>query len=261
MKKQTQEEMSNALNGVFWDREALKLNIPFQKNADEALRVFDKNLPMIACHAVSTLEHIPLTYAQAVTISNGYSVSDLSIRDLNRVDNYFSGMRALTEMIRVGQFGLNKYTACVLHGLTGKGEAKNYGQFRNGSVGLYQVMYSPPEALHLPEIAERGFSYLSNEITDPKERAIGVFLFMARNQFFFDVNKRTASLMMNGVLLSHGYAPLTFLTKSSQHFDKVLTDFYESGDANPMMRYFENQISQLFEEPKPSIPEPKKLEL
>ena len=253
--------MSNALNGVFWDREALQLNIPFQKTVDEALRVFDKNLPLIACHTISTLEHIPLTFAQSVTISHGYSVSDLSIRDLNRVDNYFSGMRALTEMIRVGQFGLNKYTACVLHGLTGKGEAKNYGQFRNGSVGLYKVMYSPPEALHLPEIAQRGFAYLSNEIADPKERAIGVFLFMARNQFFFDVNRRTASLMMNGVLLSHGYAHLSFLANSSENFDKVLTDFYESGDANPMMRYLENQISQLFEEPKTSLPESKKLEL
>lgn len=178
--------MSNALNGVFWDREALQLNIPFQKTVDEALRVFDKNLPLIACHTISTLEHIPLTFAQSVTISHGYSVSDLSIRDLNRVDNYFSGMRALTEMIRVGQFGLNKYTACVLHGLTGKGEAKNYGQFRNGSVGLYKVMYSPPEALHLPEIAQRGVLILAMKLQTRKK---------GRLVFFFSWQEISSSLM------------------------------------------------------------------
>ena len=252
--------MRSSLNGVFWDRDALNLRVPHIGSSEEAVRLFEKNLPMIAFNAVSTLEHISLTYAQSVTISRGQSVSDMSIRDLNRVNNYFSGMRALADMIKAGQFGLNKYTACVLHGVTATGEAKNAGQFRNGPVGLYQVTYCPPDAWHLQEIAERGFGYLNNEVSDPKERAVGAFVFMARNQFFFDVNKRTASLMMNGILMSNGYAPLTFLEKSSQHFDNVLSEFYESGDANPMMRYFESQIVQLFE-PSKVVPDPKASEM
>ena len=35
--------------------------------------------------------------------------------------------------------------------------------------------------------------------------SIQLFFKMARNQFFFDVNKRIGRFMMNGILLAHGY--------------------------------------------------------
>ncbi len=78
------------------------------------------------------------------------------------------------------------------------------------------------------------------------ERAIGVFLFMARNQPFYDANKRTASLMMNGCLMVNGYFPITVLNQNSEEFHRELGLFYESGNANDMFRFFQKTIQELY---------------
>lgn len=48
---------------------------------------------------------------------------------------------------------------------------------------------------------------------------------MSRSQFFFDANKRTSVLMMNGILLSNGYYPVTVLKKIVKFFMQNLPSF------------------------------------
>lgn len=39
--------------------------------------------------------------------------------------------------------------------------------------------------------------------------------------------------------MSHGYWPITVLNQDSEQFHEHLRDFYESGEANAMMEFFE----------------------
>ena len=114
--------------------------------------------------------------------------------------------------------------------------------------------YTPPESRLLSEIAERGFTFLQKEIEQPAERAVAAFLFMSRNQFFHDASKRTASLMMNGVLLQNGLFPIAVLNRDSEEFHITLRAFYNTGDATDMMTFFEKAVAGMY--PAENAPSP-----
>jgi hypothetical protein len=98
----------------------------------------------------------------------------------------------------------------------------------------------------LPKLAERGFAFLNASIASPVERAFATFLFMARSQFFHDANKRTASLMLNGVLPQSADYPATIKNSNSEEFHTTLRQFYDSGDASAMMRFFVKSTQKLY---------------
>ena len=68
-------------------------------------------------------------------------------------------------------------------------------------------------------------------------RAIAAFLWTARNQPFWDGNKRTGRLMMNGVLLDHDYDVLTVAASKQLEFNEKMIRFYDSADAGPMLEF------------------------
>ncbi|MDR0339656.1 MAG: Fic family protein [Desulfovibrio sp.] len=109
-----------------------------------------------------------------------------------------------------------------------------------------EVDYNPPHCDLLPDLAERGFAFLNAAIASPVERAFAAFLFMARSQFFHDANKRTASLMLNGVLLQNSYYPATVKNSNSEEFHTTLRQFYNSGDASAMLRFFVKSAQELY---------------
>ena len=43
-------------------------------------------------------------------------------------------------------------------------------------------------------------------------------------------------MMMNGILLSHGFSPLTILEETRDNFERKLVLFYETGNATPLVR-------------------------
>ena len=119
------------------------------------------------------------------------------------------------------------------------------GAFRNSDIAIGGVAYAPPHHALLPEIARRGFAFIERSL-EPREGAVAAFLFMARSQFFHDTNKRTASLMMNGHLMRHGYCPICVLNRDAQAFHKELTTFYNTGDATGMMRFFAKTAKTMY---------------
>ena len=133
-----------------------------------------------------------------------------------------------------------------MHRYVGYKDALEWGTLRNLNTGIHDVEYVPPSFEKLTMLAKDGFDFLTSEVRDPKEQAIAVFLFMARTQFFFDANKRTASLMMNGYLMLNGYWPITVLNQESVEFHQKLGQFYETGNANDMMAFFEKSVKNIY---------------
>ena len=67
---------------------------------------------------------------------------------------------------------------------------------------------------------------------------------MARNQFFFDGNKRTGRLMMNGVLLAHGLPVINLPAKRQLEFNELMLDFYISNNEDKMQRFMLSCLSE-----------------
>ena len=83
---------------------------------------------------------------------------------------------------------------------------------------------------HLAARYDVGRGYLES-FQSVHARAIGAFLFLSANQFFWDGNKRTGRLLMNGVLLSAGMDAIAVPARRQQEFNETMIRFYDTSDA------------------------------
>ena len=230
--------------GFFWEPTAVPL--PHENRPDLALFMFKKNMAGIVWNSLGVFENNPSTLPQTETILQGQSVGGISIDQLSQVKRFGDAAVQLADSVKNAAFRLDLDFAKRLHAIVGKEEALEWGTLRSQQVHIHGVSHIPPAADELPALAEKGFSFLRKQMESPIERAIAAFLFMSRTQFFFDCNKRTASLMMNGVLLSAGYYPVTVLRETTEEFNEKLRAFYNSGEATEMFGYFGRVCSKLY---------------
>ena len=76
-----------------------------------------------------------------------------------------------------------------------------------------------------------------NSIKNPLEKGMATFLFGSLNQFTFEGEKRTAHLMMNGVLLSAGLDAIKIPPEKAIDFRQNMTEFYKTRNADKMMDF------------------------
>ena len=118
-----------------------------------------------------------------------------------------------------------------------------WGKFRFGGVTIAGTDYTPPPADLLPELFEKMVNEASG-ISDTYDRAIHLFLIMARCQFFYDVNKRMGRFIMNGLLLSCGYPAINLPVKRQLEFNQLMLTFYETDDQKQMNTFLRSCLEE-----------------
>lgn len=182
------------------------------------------------------LEGNPFTLAEVQTLLDGVTVGGHKISDAEQVQNQSASWKTLIAMVRNRQFRLDKDTACALNGIVARNEALAWGVFRNRPVTISGTAWIPPDA----ELLNGAFEQLIGALeatTDAYLRAMTLFLTMARHQYFFDGNKRTGRLMMNGVLLSAGYDVINIPYRRQQEFNTKMLRFYDTGEPTAMFAF------------------------
>ena len=187
-------------------------------------------------HDTVALEGNPFTLPEVKTLLEGVTVGGHRLEDERQVLNQAASWKALLSGVEHRQFELSHATFCDLHGLVAREEALEWGVFRTGSVTIAGTDFEPPPWQSLGSIFEAGLETLLR-IDDLHERAIAMFLFGALNQFFYDGNKRTSRLMMNGILLSAGEDAISVPAGRRLEFNEAMIRFYGSLDGTEMMRF------------------------
>ncbi|MDR0484238.1 MAG: Fic family protein [Alphaproteobacteria bacterium] len=211
-------------------------------NKEKSLFLAKREVSVLVLDAVN-LEGINYTLPEVQTIMDGITVGGHRIADQQVVINQKNAWDKLFNLVKTGNFTLNKETVCNIHALSGFDDALNWGEFRDNDVRIAGTDYLPPVADKLDSL----FSNMVNEankIEDIYDKAIYVFLDMARNQYFFDVNKRTGRFMMNGILLNEGYPIINVKAKDKLEFNTLMIEFYESNDTSKMNEFLRKSIDE-----------------
>lgn len=201
-------------------------------NRDKALMMAQRELSALVCDAVN-LEGIPFTLPEIQTLLDGITVGGHKLSDQQIALNQANAWKHLFQSIKSGIFTLTSDYACELHAIAAKEEALSWGTFRQGNVTIAGTDYLPPDHQILPSLFEKMADSLQ-AMDDVYDQAIAIFLLMARNQFFYDVNKRMGRFMMNGWLLSNGYPVINLPAKRQLEFNQLMLDFYGTGDQAQM---------------------------
>lgn len=74
------------------------------------------------------------------------------------------------------------------------------------------------------------YGEIMNQEISETEKALRLFLFISKNQLFWDGNKRTALLTANKIMLDRGLGLLSIPEQEFTRFNELLSKFYNSVD-------------------------------
>jgi Fic family protein len=216
-----------------------------------ALQLAKKQKPELIYDAVN-LEGINFTLPEIMTLLDGVTVGGHKISDQQIALNQAAAWNFLFSALEKKQFELSEKFTLDLHAIAAREEALSWGKFRDQQVTIAGTTYLPPDA-NSPKMLPHLFETMirnAERIPDIYDRAIFVFLEMARTQFFYDVNKRMGRFLMNGILLKVGYPVINVPAKRQLEFNTLMLEFYESNHQAPMNSFLrsclEPRITQLF---------------
>lgn len=235
-----------ALFGFTWDPGALPASLPMHSPRRACFRLL-KLLPEFVWDA-GALEGNPITFPEVQTLLDGITVGGRKLSDQQQILNLAASHRHLVHLVQTGRFALSKDVFCQLHALVAREEALEWGVFRGegeevhftpevslGPWGRHTPLPTLPGAPELNRIFAKAVSVLPT--LPPLERALVFFLFASLQQFFFDGNKRTARLMMNGILMSHGMDAISVPAARAQEFHQQMITFYRTREATAAMAF------------------------
>ncbi|MET3919861.1 hypothetical protein [Arthrobacter sp. UYEF20] len=196
----------------------------------------------------AALEGNPYTLPEVQTLLEGVTVGGRRLEDEQQVLALASSTRMLHDMVQDGTFEPVKEVSDRLHGVVAPHEAIEAGHFRGegsvrgggtvnlGEAGTFYATGCEDGGEGLRAEYDRGLAYLST-LENPVERAVAYFCFGTRHQFYFDGNKRTSRLMMNGILMSSGHDAISIPFSRRLEFNRDLVVLYADGDATPLMQF------------------------
>lgn len=234
--------------GFQWDRTAL----PTQIAIYDIKRVCFRLHRMLAEFVwdAGVLEGNPYTFPQVQTLLDGVTIGGHKLSNQEQILNLAASTKKLLELVSTNAFHLDKSTFCDLHSLVARHETLEWGHFRGegqeicytpdvslGTYGRYTPPITQSQGLNLLQLFQQGIDILNKEIQQPFEKACIFFLFGALQQFFFDGNKRTSRLMMNGILMSHGIDAISIPAAKVQAFNEKMVRFYLNKDGTEMLDF------------------------
>ena len=84
-------------------------------------------------------------------------------------------------------------------------------------------------------------------ITDASvtDKALAIFTWGTRGQFFWDGNKRTSLMLANKILVSCGAGIMTVTDKYMEQFNSLLLDYYITGNDVELKQFlYDNAIGE-----------------
>jgi Fic family protein len=208
----------------------------------KAIMLARRQLSELVWDAV-TLEGINVTLPEVQTLLEGVTIGGHRVSDQQIVLNQVTAWRTLFEWVEKGNFELSAEKACAFHLIAAKDDALEWGRFRSGGVTIAGTDYMPPGSQELPALFKKMLEE-ALDLEDIYDQAIFVFLTMARVQFFYDVNKRMGRFMMNGILLNAGFPAINLPAKKKLEFNRLMLDFYSSGDQQPMNTFLRSCLDE-----------------
>ena len=184
------------------------------------------------------MENRAVTFPQTRTILNGVNVPNVQLDDIQAILNMRDVWKFLfatvSDPVTIEYF-------CKLNEFIARNEALEWGRLRTGSVGISGTDFVPPVPQY--EAVKQELEKIINADTSATEKALEVFTWGTRGQFFWDGNKRTSMTLANKILICAGAGILTITDKHMERFNELLLDYYNTEACEELKTFlYENAI-------------------
>ena len=185
------------------------------------------------------MENRAVTLDQTRAILNGVNVPNVQLDDIQAILNMRDAWKFLLNTI--SETVTFEYW-CKLNDYIARNEALEWGKLRTGNVEISGTDYVPP----IPE-KEQVITTLEDIVSDKgmtaTDKALEVFTWGTRGQYFWDGNKRTSLMLANKILISAGAGIMTITDKYMEQFNVLLLEYYNTGKSSELKRFlYDNAI-------------------
>lgn len=175
---------------------------------------------------ISLTEGNQMTLLETAHTLSGKVPKNARIKDVILVTNLKKGFDYILNKIKENNFYFDKDTFCTVNRLVASNDNfDNLGGFRRYNIKITGAKHTGIEVANL----DISFFETINKYHDDKREGIKIidlFLNLCKNQYFGDGNKRTAQLIMCGLLILNGYAPFSINFKDIE-YSEALVNFYD----------------------------------
>ena len=185
------------------------------------------------------MENRAVTLDQTQSILNGINIPNVQLDDIQAILNMRDAWKFLLNTI--SETVTFEYW-CKLNDYIARNEALEWGKLRTGNVGISGTDYVPP----IPE-KEQVITTLEDIVSDKgitaTDKALEVFTWGTRGQYFWDGNKRTSLMLANKILISAGAGIMTITDKYMEQFNVSLLEYYNTGKPTELKKFlYDNAI-------------------
>jgi len=187
-----------------------------------------------------------------LVIKEGITISGKSVNEHLEAINHSEAIELMYDF--VGQkVALTEYLMLQFHGLVLRGiDRSNAGKYRNVNVRILGAQHLPPEPYLVPKLMEDYFIFYhsTKRHLHPVLLAAEMHERLVTVHPFIDGNGRTSRLIMNFILLMHGY-PLAILKgdqSSRLQYFKALEAVQVDGNPEPFYTLIIEAVTRTLEE-------------
>jgi Fic family protein len=161
-----------------------------------------------------------------LVINRGLTIGNKSLKEHFEAINHKEGIRYLYDFIKKKK-ELDEKTILEIHKIILKNiNETEAGHYRKENVMILGAVHLPPSAIKIPKLMAEFFEwYYAHKKNMPiVELAAWVHYKLVYIHPFIDGNGRTARLLMNLILLQHGYPPAVILNIDRKKYYRVLKE-------------------------------------
>ena len=195
----------------------------------ESVYLLKKNIVELVYNA-GKFEGLNTTLLQTEEIIKYNRANNVAVDDVLTVVNLKRGFEMLLNDIQEPLLETSKRINRIVAAEDVPGEIRTGGV----EVSTIQGRYVPP-MLTEDEVKNQYDKIMNQEISET-EKALRLFLFISKNQIFWDGNKRTALLTANQIMFSQGLGLLSIPETVFAKFNELLSMYYNSNQSSDELK-------------------------
>ena len=190
-------------------------------------------------YSSAKVEGINITFPQTQTILDGITVANLKIDDVEKILNLRDAWKYVLNSIETE---LSLDFIKKINSFVARNESLDWGVLRYGSVGISGTDYIPPipeEKIVLMDLFN--ILHSQNSVT---EKALNLFMYLCKQQLFWDGNKRTAMIVVNKYLIENGKGIFQISEKNIEEFNTLLSEYYSTDEKDKLKNFLYHNCIQ-----------------
>ena len=193
-----------------------------------------KKMLVSSIYSSAKIEGLNVTFPETQTILDGINVSKVKLDDITCILNLRDAWNYVINNI---DEEVNLDFICMVNSFVSRNESLEWGKLRSGKVGISGTSYVP--SIPLKEEVEKKLKEIMS-IENITLRAIKYMLYGMRSQLFWDVNKRTSTIIANKIMINNGKGIILVQEEYILEFNKLLTEYYNTSNDEKIIEFIYN---------------------